>query len=57
MQRRSCIRCSGKEFEGPEFTVEEKVLLTNLKRQNKFFEVMEEINASLSFRRYSVTKY
>ena len=57
MQRRSCIRCSGKEFEVPEFTVEEKVLLTNLKRQNKFFEVMEEINASLSFRRYSVIKY
>ncbi len=45
MKRKSCIRCSGKKYEVPEFTIEEKILLTELKRQNKFFEVSEKIKS------------
>ena len=41
--KRSCSRCSDKEFEVPDFTPEEKRVLINLKKGNRFVELMEEI--------------
>ena len=43
--KRKCSRCSNREFEVPDYTAKEKKILSDLKANNRYGELIEKIES------------